>query len=113
MNFKTYDIHSHSGKQRHNIFEQGGELKKVSLSQLIERYKNRIDKIVNFPMPGTVYFNYEKHEIEDKISNYPYEIENAELLEAVKIYDKEKNTMFNDIVNIFSSKKITKKEIIR
>jgi len=80
MNFKTYDIHSHSGKQRHNIFEQGGEFKKVSLSQ------------------------------------YPYEIENAELLEAVKIYDKEKNTTFNafnDIVNIFSSKKITKKEIIR
>lgn len=89
MNFETYDIHSHSGEQKHDIFKEDGELRKISLSELIEKYHNRIDKIINFPMPGTVYFNYEKHEVEDKMSIYPYEIENAELLEAVKIYDTE------------------------
>jgi predicted TIM-barrel fold metal-dependent hydrolase len=93
MNFETYDIHSHSGEQKNNIFEEEKELRKISLPQLIAEYGDRIDKIVNFPMPGTVYFNYEKFEIEDKTSSYPYEIENKELIEAIKVYDKEKKIL--------------------
>lgn len=89
MNFELYDIHSHSGEQKKDIFNEEIELRKISIPELIEKYENRIDKIVNFPMPGTIYFNCDKCDIDDKVSIYPYEVENAELLKAVELYDKE------------------------
>lgn len=90
MSFELYDIHSHSGIQKNNIFNEKFEnLKKVTVSELLEQYGDRIDKIVNFPMPGTVYFNYDGSVIEDKDSLYPYQTENEELIKSVDKYDKQ------------------------
>ena len=90
MSFELYDIHSHSGIQKNNIFNEKFEnLKKVTVPELLEQYGDRIDKIVNFPMPGTVYFNYDGSVIEDKDSLYPYQIENEELIKSVDKYDKQ------------------------
>lgn len=90
MSPELYDIHAHFGKQIHNIYnEKDIELRKRSIPELIEGYKDRIDKIVSFPMPGTVYFNYDNKNIDDRTSAYPYEIENTELIKAVEKYDKE------------------------
>ncbi len=91
MDKKIYDIHSHSGLQTHNIFRESSKvkLKKLSLEELLREYDERVDKIVNFPMPGTVYFNYEKiNPINFKMSKYPYELENEGLLRAVQKVDK-------------------------
>lgn len=89
MNFELYDIHSHSGTQKNNIFNEKVEnLKKNSIPELLKEYEDRIDKIINFPMPGTVYFNYDGSVVDDKSSSYPYQIENEELISAVEKYDK-------------------------
>ncbi len=89
MSFELYDIHSHSGNQKNNIFNEKIEnLKKTSIPELLDQYGDRIDKIVNFPMPGTVYFNYDGSEVDSKNSQYPYKIENEELIKAVERYDK-------------------------
>lgn len=89
MSFELYDIHSHSGEQKNNIFnEKIEDLKRNSIPELLEKYEDRIDKIVNFPMPGTVYFNYDGGNINDEISSYPYQVENEELLKAIEKYDK-------------------------
>lgn len=90
MNFELYDIHSHSGMQKNNIYNEKIEnLKKITVPELLDQYDERIDKIVNFPMPGTVYFNYNGSAVETKDSLYPYEIENKELIRSIDKHDKE------------------------
>jgi predicted TIM-barrel fold metal-dependent hydrolase len=94
MSFELYDIHSHSGIQRNNIFNEKVEnLKEKSIPELLKEYEDRIDKIINFPMPGTVYFNYEESSAVGKKSLYPYQVENEELIRAVEKYDKKEKIL--------------------
>lgn len=82
---ELFDIHSHIGEQRHNLFGENNLYpRRQELEVLIDKYKERIDKIVAFPMPGTVYFNYDSpNPKKSGISKHPFELENRALIEAV------------------------------
>lgn len=82
---KLFDIHAHVGEQQNNLFQESNLFpRKQELEALIDQYKERIDKIITFPMPGTVYFNYENAQHKPSgLSRHPFELENQALIEAV------------------------------
>lgn len=90
---ELYDIHSHAGEQRRDLYNEPEMFpRRQSVEKLIEKYGDRIEKIVTCPLPGTVYFNYDSEGKQGSKNNkgtYPYDIENQALVEAVDKYDSE------------------------
>jgi len=90
---ELFDIHTHIGEQVNNLYDEPEIFpRRETVGQLIQKYDERIDKIVAFPMPGTVFFNYDggtRTLINDgsKISIFPYQQENQALIEAVDRHD--------------------------
>jgi len=87
-----FDIHTHVGEQINDLYDEPEVFpRKETIQELVEKYDERIEKIVTFPMPGTVFFNYDGSETirsQTGKSSFPYQLENKALIESVDKYDK-------------------------
>ncbi len=79
MKNTLYDIHTHTGVQKSNLYHENIFPREMGLRSLVSSYNWQIDKIVTFPMPWT------------DTNSVPYEQENKELIGAIEqeqVWDK-------------------------